>query len=132
MTNLFLLPTATAHDAGIDAWMNRHTGELGALAQAWFAFARQCGEDVQELMHDGHPTLCVAGAAFAYVGAFKAHASVGFFQGASLPDPAGLLQGSGKAMRHVKLVPGHTVDQAALERLVRAAYADIKARLAAQ
>jgi hypothetical protein len=54
---------------------------------------------------------------------------VGFFQGASLPDPAGLLEGTGKAMRHVKLRPGRDVDAAALEALVDAAHRDIVARL---
>ncbi|MEI9965905.1 MAG: DUF1801 domain-containing protein [Caulobacteraceae bacterium] len=53
-------------------------------------------------MHDGHPTACVGDAAFAYVDAFRAHVNVGFFHGAALDDPAGLLEGTGKRMRHVK------------------------------
>jgi hypothetical protein len=55
--------------------------------------------------------------------------SVGFFQGASLPDPARLLQGTGKFMRHVKLKPGTAANAAALRRLIDAAYSDIKARV---
>jgi hypothetical protein len=51
-----------------------------------------------------------------------------FFHGAALPDPAHLLQGSGKFMRHVKLRPGAATN-AALSRLVDAAYSDIKARV---
>ena len=69
---------------------------------------------------------------FAYVGAFKAHVNVGFFCGAQLPDPAGLLEGSGKRMRHVKLTPDEEPDAAALGALIDAAYRDIKARLAAE
>src|SRR5438445_11598928 len=66
---------------------------------------RDCGDDVRELLHDGHPTACVGDAAFAYVNAFKAHVNVGFFRGAEIADPEGLLEGTGKFMRHVKLRP---------------------------
>jgi hypothetical protein len=68
----------------------------------------------------------VGEAAFAYANAFTAHVNVGFFHGATLPDPAGLLQGTGKFMRHVKLVPGTAIDGAALEALIEAAYVDMK------
>ena len=80
-------------------------------------------------MHDGYATACVQDAPFAYVGVFKAHVNVGFFHGAALPDIEGLLVGTGKKMRHVKLRPGHAVDEASLEALVSAAYGDIITRL---
>jgi len=90
---------------------------------------RQCGADVRELMHDGYPTVCVEDAPFAYVGVFSAHVNVGFFHGAALPDSAGLLEGTGKYMRHVKLKPGLAFDVSALEALITTAYGDIVARL---
>ena len=80
-------------------------------------------------MHDGCPVACVQDAPFGYVNVFKAHVNVGFFNGAVLQDPAGLLEGSGKRMRHVKLKPGSEVDSLALSVLVADAYQDIKARL---
>ena len=91
---------------------------------------QRCGPDVRELLHDGFPTVCVEDAPFAYVGVFTNHVNVGFFHGASLPDPAGLLEGTGKYMRHVKVKPGHDVDTPALEALITAAHRDIVARLA--
>jgi hypothetical protein len=105
---------------------------LRSIAQRWFARVRDCGADVRELLHDGCPTACVEDAAFAYVNTFKSHVNIGFFCGALLADPAGLLQGSGKRMRHVKLVPSSEPDAAALGELIDAAYVDIKARLAAE
>ncbi len=90
--------------------MDEHRGELGAIAQHWFEVMRNCGDDVREVLHDGHPTACVADAAFAYVNAFKAHVNVGFFRGAEIADPDGLLEGTGKFMRHVKLGPERDVD----------------------
>jgi hypothetical protein len=132
MTQLFLFPAAIPRDPAVTIWMHEHPGALGAIALHWFEVMRACGDDVRELLHDGHPTACVQEAAFAYVAAFTAHVNVGFFQGAGLPDPAGLLEGAGKRMRHVKLKPGQAVDEAALKKLVRAAYADMKRRLEAE
>src|SRR5918999_5004637 len=102
--------------------MQAHSGGLGAIAWRWFEVMRDCGDDVRELLHDGHPTACVADAAFGYVNAFTAHVNVGFFLGAHLADPAGLLEGTGKNMRHVKLRPGIEIDRQALAALIQAAY----------
>ena len=99
------------------------------MGREWFARMRQCGDDVRELMHDGHPTVCVEDAAFAYVNIFTAHVNVGFFHGATLHDPSGLLEGDGRFMRHVKLRPGSQVDSAALASLIVSAYRDIKDKL---
>ena len=87
---------------------------------------------MRELLHDGHPTACVDDAGFAYVNAFTAHVNVGFFRGAEIADPHGLLEGTGKFMRHVKLTPDDEFDPTALMNLVRAAYADMKARVEAE
>ena len=105
------------------------TGRLGEIARAWFLRMRGCGSDVRELLHDGHPTACVGDAGFAYTNAFTHHVNVGFFRGATLPDPAGLLEGDGKYMRHVKLWPDKVLDTSSLEALITAAYLDIKAAL---
>lgn len=124
-------PSAVRRDPAIAAWMREHPGALGAIAQRWFEAMRGCGDDVRELLHDGHPTACVADAAFGYVNAFTAHVNVGFFRGAEIADPAGLLEGTGRFMRHVKLRPDRGVDADALRTLVAAAYADMKRRVAA-
>jgi hypothetical protein len=127
--DLLRFPTAVRHEPAIDAWLRAQRDELRPFVETWFARMRRCGRDVRELMHDGCPTACVGDAAFAYVAAFRDHVNVGFFFGALLGDPAGLLEGTGKRGRHVKLRPQREVDAAALGRLVDAAYLDIKARL---
>jgi len=129
MSRLFRFPSVLTRDPAVETWLNERHGELGSIARHWFQVLRDCGSDVLELLHDGHPTACVGDAAFAYVNAFTAHVNVGFFNGAELQDPAGLLEGTGKFMRHVKLRPGVAVDAAALEQLVRTAYADMRDRL---
>lgn len=131
MSRLFRLPGAVRRDQAVEAWLGGRDDELGAIARAWFDVMRRCGDDVRETMHDGQATACVGDAAFAYVAVFTAHANVGFFLGAELPDPDGLLVGTGKFMRHVKVRPGADVDEAALTRLIRLAHADMKARVRA-
>jgi hypothetical protein len=115
-------------DPAIDAWLDQQPAELGAIAQRWFAHIRECGDDVLELMHDGFATACIEDVPFAYVGVFKAHINVGFFLGSQLWDPKRLLQGRGKRMRHVKVMPGEEIDTAALSALIDAAYLDVKSR----
>lgn len=132
MNQIFLFTESVRRDPAIEAWMKAHSGELGDIARNWFDVMRGCGEDVRELIHDGHPTACVGEAAFGYVNAFTAHVNVGFFRGAELPDPAQLLEGSGKYMRHVKLSPESDFDSTALIKLIDNAYKDMKRRLAGE
>ena len=128
MTQLMRFPSAVERDPAIETWMRAHPGALGAIAKRWFEHMRACGDDVRELLHDGHPTACVADAAFGYVNAFTAHVNVGFFLGARLADPARLLEGTGKNMRHVKLRPGAEIDRQALAALIQAAYSRVKSQ----
>ena len=127
--DLFRIAGVVERDPAIEGYMRRHKGELGAIARRWFEVMRECGDEVREVLHDGCPTACLGDAAFGYVGVFTAHVNVGFFHGAALADPGRLLQGSGKRMRHVKLKAGVATDEAALRRLIEAAFADIKARV---
>jgi hypothetical protein len=127
--DMLRFPSAARHDPAIDRWLRDQRDGLRPLVEEWFARMRQCGGDVRELMHDGCPTACVGDAPFGYVNAFKDHVNVGFFHGAFLEDPARLLEGTGKRMRHVKLRPGREVGSAALGNLIDVAYADIRARL---
>lgn len=113
----------------IDAWRPEPADELRRIARAWFERMRGCGADVRELMHDGCPVACVADAPFGYVNVFRGHVGVGFFHGAALDDPAGLLEGAGKQMRHVKLRLGEPVDASALEELIAEAHRDIRVGL---
>ena len=123
---LMRFPGAVRHDAAIDAWFEKRAGALVTMARPWYESMRRCGDDVRELLHDGHPTACVGDAAFGYVNVFTAHANVGFFLGAHLADPAGMLQGDGRYMRHVKLRPAAQVDRDALAALILDAYATVK------
>jgi hypothetical protein len=130
MNRLFRLSGAVRRDPAIESWFADQADLLRPIARMWFERMRDCGDDVRELMHDGCPVACVQDAAIGYVDAYRAHLNVGFYNGAMLEDRAGLLQGAGKHMRHVKLRPAQDLDAEALNVLVAAAYRDIRKRLA--
>src|ERR1700691_4458525 len=102
-TDLLRCTGARERDPAVDAWLTERPGEPGTIAREWFEKMRKCGDEVRELLHDGCPVACLGDAPFGYVNVFTSHVNVGFFHGAALPDPARLLEGSGKFMRHVKL-----------------------------
>ena len=129
MSQLFRLTGAVRRDPAIRSWLDENEADLGAIARRWFEVMRDCGDDVREVLHDDQPTACVEDAAFGYVDVFNAHVNVGFFRGAEIADPNGLLVGTGRFMRHVKLRPENKVDATALTKLLETAYSDMKARL---
>jgi hypothetical protein len=131
-TRLFTLSGAARSDPAVKRWFGDPPVGLRALAQRWFEQMRSCGTDVVELLHDGHPTACIADLAFGDVNAFRNHVNIGFFFGSVLEDPAGLLEGTGRFMRHVKVGPDLPQSEPALQALIATAYADAKARQAAR
>lgn len=123
---LFTLDGTQHRHPEVEAWFASPPEALHAVAEYWFNVMRSCGPDVVEVLHDGHPTACVGNAAFGYVNAFKDHVNVGFFLGAVLNDPTGILEGEGRFMRHAKVRPGVGVDKGALRELIVAAYKGMK------
>jgi hypothetical protein len=132
VSTLFRFPSAVRRDPDVEAWFRQSSDEMRGFALPWFERMRACGDDVRELLHDRHPWACVQDAAFGYVNAFSTHVNVGFLEGAALADPAGLLEGTGKRMRHVKVRWGQPVNEAALNELIAAAYRDMQQRIAAE
>lgn len=131
MSTLLRFNGAVRREPAIDRWFSGQQPDLAGIARRWFDEMRRCGDEVRELMHDGCPTVCVGDAGFAYVNVFRSHVNVGFFLGTLLPDPSGLLEGTGKRMRHVKIRPGTAFDAAALETLIAAAHRDMVTRVQA-
>jgi hypothetical protein len=129
MKDLLRFPGATRRDPRIETWFSEFADPFRLMTRAWFECMRGCGADVRELVHDGCPVACVGDAPFGYVNAFKAHSNVGFFYDAMLADPGGLLEGTGKRMRDVKLRPGKELDGEALSDQITVAYRDIRQRL---
>lgn len=132
MEKLLLYTSKDLQDLTMEEWLKTKAPALQPIAKKWFAEIKNCGEDVEAIFHDGYPIGCVNQAPFAYVNAFTAHVNVGFFYGADLQNQSGMLEGSGKRMRHIKIKPDIVYDEREIVCLMRTAYIDIKRRLREQ
>jgi hypothetical protein len=56
-----------------------------------------------------------------YIAPFKSRINLGFLRGAELPDPEGLLEGTGKGLRHVKINRVEEIEKPAIRALLEAA-----------
>ena len=63
---------------------------------------------------------------FCYIGAHREHDNLGFYYGAELSDPEGLLEGTGKKLRHIKVRKVEEVAQPALRHLVQSSLEERK------
>jgi len=63
---------------------------------------------------------------YVYIGPQRSHVNLGFYHGASLADPRGLLEGSGKELRHVKIRDVAASKSGAVKALLRQAIVERK------
>jgi hypothetical protein len=119
------------HDPAIDAYVASVRGELGAIVARLVALVRSNVPGHDELRVHGAPQFCIDGEPFCYVVGYAKHVNLGFCEGAGLPDPEGLLEGTGKSMRHVKLRSAEKLPGKTLSRMVREAARRLRARQAA-
>jgi hypothetical protein len=95
--------------------------ELGKIARALRSIVKRIVPGVKETVNAwGIPTF-EAPDPFCFYMVGKNHVTFGFHFGTSLPDPAGLLEGTGKNIRHVKLRTVEDLERKGLEKLVQAA-----------
>ena len=58
---------------------------------------------------------------FCHVVAYSTHVNLGFNRGAQLPDPASILKGTGKSIRHITLRNHEELDSPVIRRYLQAA-----------
>jgi hypothetical protein len=107
---------------------------LAVIAKALRTLILEIDPDVTEQPRPGDRSLSYGVGerkmidGYAYVMPHAKHVNLGFYEGAQLPDPAGLLEGTGKGLRHVKVRSLADVDRPALRGLLEAALARRKAQ----
>ncbi len=102
-------------------YMKDDNPELGKVVRALRSFVRRIVPGVKETVNAwGIPTF-EAPDPFCFYMVGKNHVTFGFHVGTSLKDPEGLLEGTGKNIRHVKLRDEESLEQKGLRELVLAA-----------
>jgi hypothetical protein len=69
---------------------------------------------------------------FCYITTHAAHINLGFPQGATLPDPNRVLEGEGKAMRHIKFKNMSDLERPFVRRYIQAAIEQVHPMTAAE
>jgi hypothetical protein len=109
------------------------------------AFLEQSPAEFRELLHEMHQhvrlvipssiphqhrpsdklllysTAYTAEKEICYLKPFSKHINFGFSQGALLPDPSGLLEGTGKTFRHIKIRSATDFENPAVHAMLKAA-----------
>ena len=85
-----------------EAWIAGLEPPLRQIAQALRRLILDADPDLRESIKWGNPTF-ERGGKVCYLAATKDYVSLGFFNGAALTDRDGVIEGTGKKMRHVKV-----------------------------
>jgi hypothetical protein len=117
-----MAPTATSGlDPKVEAWLREQPKDLRDTCRAAAEALVEALPGAKVAIKWKVPTW-VGNGNVVSVMAFTAHANLQFFRGAELPDPDGLLEGSGTGMRHVRLLHTKDLKRPAVKALVRAAW----------
>jgi hypothetical protein len=123
-------PDAAALEADIDRLLAEHAPEIQAIERglrstilAEFPDAVQQVDFSNKLIAFGR-SMKIRGLLFAII-AHRAHVNLQLADGVDLPDPNGLIEGTGKRIRHVKV---RSVDAASSPAVIAIVRAQVAAR----
>ena len=105
----------------VDAYVHNHGAQWIALAKQLRALVKKEIPGVKEYVNPWKLPTFVSHGPLGYFMIGKSHITFGLYRGTSLDDPEGLLEGSGKNLRHVKIKSAEDLRRPALRELIRAA-----------
>lgn len=105
----------------IDAWFIAAPASQQATFTALRKLVKWLGPGIVEEIEWGRPCYSTSRGLFCYMQSTKSHATLGFQQGALLKDREGILEGTGKDMRHVKFKDDAKLNKGAVAALLKQA-----------
>ena len=105
--------TVDEYVAGLEEWQ-------AEIVEGVRKVVLKAAPDASEVVKWAQPVYELNGP-FAYIKAFKNNVNFGFWRGIEIPDPEGILQGSGDKMRHVKLSSLNDIQKEVFEGFVKEA-----------
>ena len=119
--------------AQLESFLAKYTPEVAAEAVASLERLRARVPGAVEMVYDNYNALVIGfGAterpseAVLSIAVMPRWVTLCFLQGASLPDPHGLLRGSGNVVRNVRLASAADIDRPAIRELIALAVAASK------
>jgi hypothetical protein len=107
--------------AAADGWFDAQPEAQREVLLALRQVIRGAVPEAVEEIKWSRPCYSAGGTVFCYLQGSRAHVTLGFTKGATLPDPAGILEGTGKEMRHVRFGKGRNPGDPAILALLSTA-----------
>jgi len=107
--------------ASFDDYLKDQSPKNQAIIRALRRFVKRVDPGLSEAVKWGNGCWVGSKGPVAYVYSAAGYVQFGFFHGSSLKDPKGLLEGSGKYVRHAKVRNASEIDQRAYEALLKQA-----------
>lgn len=111
--------------------LSQYAPEVRAVARAAVARLRKRLPGAVEFVYDNYNALVLGfggterpSDAILSIALYPRHVNLGFLEGSALPDPEGLLQGTGSRFRHIRLAGASTLEHPAVAALIEAAIAE--------
>jgi hypothetical protein len=112
------------------SFIAKFTPEIAALAQSILAAMRARYPTAIELVYDNYNALAIGfgptektSQAIFSIAVFPRWVSLFFLQAKQLPDPDGILQGSGNVARHIRLPSAGRLDELSVKKMMEEATA---------
>jgi hypothetical protein len=105
----------------IDKYVEGKEAKLAEVAQALRHLMKKTVPGTKESVNSWKIPTFESNGPMCFLMIGKNHVTFGFLRGTSLPDPAKLLEGTGKNLRHVKLRTAEDLRKPALKKLIQAA-----------
>jgi|SRR5579862_3511877 len=130
--------------AQLDFFLDKYTPEVAAFARGALTKMRRLMPGAIEMVYDNYNALVVGfgpserpSEAIFSIALYPDHVSLCFLQGARLQDPAGLLEGSGNVVRHIRLFTAgspdpRTLDDREVRMLIASGLLDAKVQMPAK
>ena len=110
-------------DSGVEQVLEMCTPQVRKIVEALRRLVREAAPEATERGYTGWRSLMYThNKMFCYIGPLKDSVNLGFHRGVDLLDTEGLLKGTGKGMRHVKIRSVEDIRADAFSRLVKEAY----------
>jgi hypothetical protein len=107
--------------ASFDNYLEDQDPKNQAIIRSLRRLVKRVAPGLSEAVKWGNGCWISTNGSVAYVYSAVDHVQFGFFDGSSLKDPRGLLQGQGKYVRHIKVHDPSVVDERAFAALLRQA-----------
>src|SRR5215813_8176687 len=107
----------------IDQFLSTYSPDVQAIAQKARALIQEIVPDAHERYYEKFSSLSYGTGTrmtegFVYIAPMKNRINLGFYRGAVLPDADGLLESTGKLLRHVKLFSVADLEKPAIRQLI--------------